>query len=374
MIVATLAVASLAFRAVVMVPSKPKLAEAVGALLQQPAQVEPAQVEPAQVEPVQVAPAQDQSVQGESAQAEPTQAESTQANASPAVEVPATEMAKPEPDARPAKTPALEAPSDKQPPTLPRAPEFDVVRVERNGEALVAGHSSAQTTITLVDDTKALMQAETDTNGDFMMMVPLAAGEHVLTLSAKNVAGEVASSQSVALAVQPDATAMAALAQPGQPTRILSGVEDKANDLPIQIETVEIEEGGEFFMRGKAQAGASVYLYLDELLAGTTLTDANGVWTLRLPDHPSAGDHQLRADMVPPGADGVRARAQVPFAAPSAVRPETFIVKRGDSLWRISRRMLGKGTRYTQIYEANSNQIRDPDLIWPGQVLLAPKR
>ena len=64
-----------------------------------------------------------------------------------------------------------------------------------------------------------------------------------------------------------------------------------------------------------------------------------------------------------------------PVAAPGvAVVPEIQSLKvvRGDSLWRISRRILGQGQRYTQIYEANSAQIRDPDRIFPGQVLVSP--
>jgi nucleoid-associated protein YgaU len=52
----------------------------------------------------------------------------------------------------------------------------------------------------------------------------------------------------------------------------------------------------------------------------------------------------------------------------------TVSVKRGDSLWRISRATYGKGTRYTVIYEANENQIRDPDLIYPGQIFVLPSR
>jgi nucleoid-associated protein YgaU len=51
----------------------------------------------------------------------------------------------------------------------------------------------------------------------------------------------------------------------------------------------------------------------------------------------------------------------------------TAAVTRGDSLWRISRLRLGKGTRYTIIYEANSSQIRNPNLIYPGQVLVMPQ-
>ena len=45
---------------------------------------------------------------------------------------------------------------------------------------------------------------------------------------------------------------------------------------------------------------------------------------------------------------------------------------RGDTLWHISRRVYGKGIRYTTIYLANQDQIKDPDMIWPGQVFALP--
>ncbi len=47
-------------------------------------------------------------------------------------------------------------------------------------------------------------------------------------------------------------------------------------------------------------------------------------------------------------------------------------VVRGDSLWRISKRVYGKGLRFTVIYEANQQQIRDPGRIYPGQVFVLP--
>ena len=52
----------------------------------------------------------------------------------------------------------------------------------------------------------------------------------------------------------------------------------------------------------------------------------------------------------------------------------TVTVTRGDNLWRISRKLLGSGMRYTQIYEANTSQIRDPSLIYPNQVLVMPNK
>ncbi|MEZ5881250.1 MAG: Ig-like domain-containing protein [Nitratireductor sp.] len=51
----------------------------------------------------------------------------------------------------------------------------------------------------------------------------------------------------------------------------------------------------------------------------------------------------------------------------------SVIIRRGDNLWRISRRMLGEGSRYTLIFEANTNQIRNPNLIFPGQVFDVPE-
>jgi len=50
----------------------------------------------------------------------------------------------------------------------------------------------------------------------------------------------------------------------------------------------------------------------------------------------------------------------------------SVIIRGGDTLWQISRRVYGRGVKYTTIYRANSNQISDPDRIWPGQIFAVP--
>lgn len=50
------------------------------------------------------------------------------------------------------------------------------------------------------------------------------------------------------------------------------------------------------------------------------------------------------------------------------------IIRRGDSLWRISRRVYGRGVRYSTIYLANQDQISDPNRIWPGQIFSVPEK
>jgi nucleoid-associated protein YgaU len=48
------------------------------------------------------------------------------------------------------------------------------------------------------------------------------------------------------------------------------------------------------------------------------------------------------------------------------------IIRRGDNLWTIARRVYGEGIKYTTIYDANTGQIRNPDRIYPGQVFDLP--
>ncbi|MFC7399800.1 Ig-like domain-containing protein [Chelatococcus sp. GCM10030263] len=80
---------------------------------------------------------------------------------------------------------------------------------------------------------------------------------------------------------------------------------------------------------------------------------------------------------APPAVPGMPAPppgVETGGSASAVVIPEvqTATVTRGDSLWRISRRTYGRGARYTVIYDANQDQIRDADLIYPGQVFVLP--
>ncbi|MEO1710620.1 MAG: LysM peptidoglycan-binding domain-containing protein [Pseudomonadota bacterium] len=54
--------------------------------------------------------------------------------------------------------------------------------------------------------------------------------------------------------------------------------------------------------------------------------------------------------------------------------PGRYVVRRGDSLWRIARRHYGKGKRFRRIYRANQHKIRRPNLIYPCQRFRMPRR
>src|SRR5690606_17027041 len=53
-------------------------------------------------------------------------------------------------------------------------------------------------------------------------------------------------------------------------------------------------------------------------------------------------------------------------------QPKTYVVKSGDSLWVIAKRIYGNGNQWRKIWEANRDKIKNPDIIYPGQKLTIP--
>ncbi|MDH3269810.1 MAG: peptidoglycan-binding protein LysM [Gemmatimonadota bacterium] len=69
------------------------------------------------------------------------------------------------------------------------------------------------------------------------------------------------------------------------------------------------------------------------------------------------------------GVEAVDDRMEVREAAPEAT---FYTVKKGDTLGAIAKEHLGSAKRYTEIFEANQPLLKDPNLIYPGQVLRIP--
>lgn len=89
-----------------------------------------------------------------------------------------------------------------------------------------------------------------------------------------------------------------------------------------------------------------------------------------------------KADSTGRSFEGVRSGASStlrpepvpPVATPAAGAPaqRTYAVKSGDSLSKISQQFYGNANEWRKIYEANRDQIKNPDLIYPGQKFIIP--
>jgi nucleoid-associated protein YgaU len=285
------------------------------------------------------------------------------------------------------------------------APSFDVVRVDPAGALVMAGRAASGSEVTVTSNGQVVGTGTADENGEWVIVptAPIPAGNHELALSAtlpdgrsltadqqvmlavpetgKNVAGETAETTGGSLAVlvpkdnsggavvlqQPQAAAATpSAATETEPNGIASGA--------LVLDTVDYDDKGQVIIGGRGTVGATIQVYLDNDLIGATTVNGAGRWQVTPTASVAPRLHTLRVDQI--GADAkVVARIESPFLRAALVElpaDQAFIVQPGNNLWRIARRSYGAGLRYTVIYEANRSQIRDPDLIYPGQVFAIP--
>ena len=300
--------------------------------------------------------------------------------------------------AAPAPAAAAPPPPAPAPPAPQRvAPSFDVVRISPDGMAVIAGRAEPGTLVIVMDGDREIGRATADARGEWVLVPtsPLASGTRELSLVGKlpGDAGEARSERVVVVVVPDRATAQArgesalAVAVPrdarveaSQPLQVppVPAAQRAGDGTPLALDTVDYDGEGEVVFAGRAPAGTRVNLYVDGRSIGSAVADASGRWSLK-PEAPLApGLYTLRVDQL--GPDGrVVQRVELPFsrAEPASEGPapvDRIVVQPGNSLWRIARRVYGEGIRYTVIYQANRQMIRDPNLIYPGQVFEVPAR
>lgn len=213
----------------------------------------------------------------------------------------------------------------------------------------------------------------------------VAVSERRASPGGKSVPPQASDGRSTAARAMPEdpSTESPAGRKPEPPTATASGArpsapaekkEDPSSGL--SLDTVDYDDKGKVAVGGRAPEGSRVQLYLDNKPVGGADPDVTGIWRVELDETVKPKRYRMRIDQI--GPEGrVVARIESPFfpAGPISGLPRDAVVfvQPGNSLWRIARRAYGGGVQYTLIYEANRDQIRDPDLIYPGQVFVLPK-
>lgn len=292
--------------------------------------------------------------------------------------------------------------------TMPaiEAPSFDVVRVEKTGETVIAGRAAPDSDVNVTtQDGTSLGRTKADASGAWAIVPeqPLSPGSHEIGVESQNAEGAGALSEEVVVVVVPErktaapkaaepksAGASDAATPPAGGEQVLAVLtprqgggskvlpqepEDGIVHGDLVLDSVDYNEDGMAVVGGRAAPGSRVVIYLDNRLLGDSVAGVDGRWSYAPKDPVAEGLHQLRVDQVD-GSGKVIARVETPFsreAVRAASADEEFvIVQPGNSLWRIARRTYGHGLQYSVIYQANKDQIRDPDLIYPGQVFELP--
>jgi nucleoid-associated protein YgaU len=170
----------------------------------------------------------------------------------------------------------------------------------------------------------------------------------------------------------------------------------------VTVDAITYDDQGEVHLTGRGRQDQFVRVYVNNKPIKTQTIGPDGIWTLDLPEV-DAGVYTLRIDEI--DADGaVTSRFETPFkkefpataaiqvasAASEAVttdaasdgasdvtaKPKSRVlsvtVQPGSTLWALAKEKYGEGELYVRIYGANKSLIRNPDLIYPGQIFNLP--
>lgn len=260
------------------------------------------------------------------------------------------------------------------------APSFDVVRIGKDGNAVLAGRAQPGAVVVILDGDKEIGRATADGNGEwvFVPTTPLAPGSRQLTLRVTLPDGTVMTSKEPVLLVVPDHPEAGALAlKLGDGVRVLQKpAPDAERGMALSVDAIDYGKDGQLVLSGRADPDSHVHLYLDDRFIGRAAVTHDGHWIQRPASPVAPGTYILRADQVDENGKVV-ARVSLPFARSDVSlrlgTDQLVVVQPGNSLWRLARRVYGEGERFSLIYQANKDQIRDPDMIFPGQVFALPK-
>jgi nucleoid-associated protein YgaU len=300
----------------------------------------------------------------------------------------------------------------------PTKPSFDTVRVEKTGEAVIAGTAEAGSEVVVMLDGETIGTATANADGAFVVIPEkaLPQGSGALTIEAKgaNETTAVKSDQSVAIiipAAEEKKEALVAVISPDQPTKVLQKPLTDLGNTAVSLDAVDYDAAGDIVFNGRATPGTAVRLYVDNTVAGDAMADGEGRWTFTGASGMTSGNHMLRIDAID-AAGKVLGRVELPFvredqtkvaaatstestgqaSATSTEPAETatttittttaavetkpthgrIVIQPGNNLWRISKVIYGDGKKYSMIWGANKDLIRDPDMIFPGQIFDTP--
>ena len=151
----------------------------------------------------------------------------------------------------------------------------------------------------------------------------------------------------------------------------------------VLFDTINYSKDGGVAVTGRGRPEAIVRFYLDNSPVASTAVDQQGYWTADLSDV-EAGVYTLRLDQLDQTGK-VSSRIESPFKredrevlagqikdTASPARINVITVQPGNTLWAISRERYGRGILYVQVFDANKDKIRDPNLIYPGQIFDLP--
>ncbi len=263
------------------------------------------------------------------------------------------------------------------------APSFDLVRVSPDGSAVIAGRAAPGANVQVFSGTIPVAEATASARGEFVVFLDAPSATTLdLQIPAAPEGAQLVVSQDdiIILPAAPDAEGVAPTVLHRTPDAVQI-IQPAGPAIPsnVSLDLVSYAESGAVQLAGRGQPGNVARIYADGELAGEATIAGGGNWALEISDI-AEGRYVLRVDEITP-TGAVASRTESPFQRqfPEANMPDSFsqgakiIVQPGNTLWLMAAEAYGNGDAYSQIFSANKDAIRDPNLIYPGQIFAIPR-
>ena len=276
--------------------------------------------------------------------------------------------------------------------------KIDVVRVDESGIAVIAGTAEPSTTIEAKIGNQTVGTTEVNKDGGFVISGEISSSTEPQELKVITKADEVVKQnedesiidnrdwvyETKSFVILPGLiNEKNSQNEQNEKLDDIIIVEVKKQDLVIKEETknitvekltldrIKYSENGTAILFGRARNEMNVLVYLDNNFQTKTTPGLDGGWKVDL-GIVEPGIYKLRIDETKNNGY-VIFRIETPFKQEAKdlldkMFTKAITVQPGNSLWRIARKIYGRGIMYIDIYRKNDHLIKDPNLIYPGQV------
>ncbi|MCL2369123.1 MAG: LysM peptidoglycan-binding domain-containing protein [Alphaproteobacteria bacterium] len=255
-------------------------------------------------------------------------------------------------------------------------PSFDVVRIEQNGNLIVAGRYLPNQKVSIMINRQIVATENADRRGEFVYAPsrPLNPGNHIIRLIAVEAGRQSENNVFVYIPSDRNFAGALSLLMTADGSRVMQAPTLSDGDLVVR--TIDYLENNRIVVTGRAIPRLRVTLTLNDTELGFARTSDHRNFMLGVPTQPLNPGETYRLKIRLHDTSGTTVAEVVhEFTMPEITPGDAtyYTVRRGDALWIIARNFLGRGTRFTMIVDANP-EIRNPDLIFPNQRLRIPIR
>ncbi len=256
---------------------------------------------------------------------------------------------------------------------------FDIVRISKHGDAVLAGKSEPNIYIELLNNNEMIANFFSDANGEWIWVsdLPLTEGIKKFKLQHRDKEGIYYKSDQTVVILNDKSSKskpiVAKLLDSDTETIDMLNQDSIGNGLSLDL--VNYNSSGLILLKGRTLPNHEVkFLNLNNII-GKSISNDFGKWEFAIKEL-----ELLNVKTIFTEINGEE--ISLPFSQVDLeeyvnvyntnLEERNIVVEPGNSLWRIARKTLGGGIFYSEIYRNNLKRIKNPDLIYPGQVFNIP--